>query len=133
MNVLDSLTKQANRLAGDVQSSVKRARIEGERRLLLRQHRSALEELGERVYELVRSGQMPEGRLGPELAAVESKLMEIDARAAEIEDLRPADDESAGDDPSAAAFPMVDGSGEPREDTGPGPGWDAASRYFRDG
>ena len=56
MTVLDSLAKQANRLAADVQTSLKRARVEGERRLLQRQHRAALEQLGERTYELVKSG-----------------------------------------------------------------------------
>lgn len=139
MKVLDGLAKQAERFATDVQSSLKRARIEGERRLLIRQHRTALEDLGERVYELVRSGQMPEGRLGPELAAVEGKLMEVDAKSAEIEDLRPADEDAPGQDPAAAAFPMVDDLGEPGDpaepaaERGPGPGWEAASRYFREG
>ena len=71
MSVLDTLAKGASRLATDVQLSLKRARLEGERRLLQRQHRAALEELGERTYELVRAGEMPEGKLGPELAAVE--------------------------------------------------------------
>ena len=85
MQVLDSIAKQANRLATDVQMSLKRARVEGERRLLQRQHRAALEELGERAYELVRSGELPEEPLATEIGAVESKLMEIEAKVAEID------------------------------------------------
>ena len=38
MTVLDTLAKQAGRLATDVQTSLRRARVEGERRLLQRQH-----------------------------------------------------------------------------------------------
>ena len=72
MAVLDSIAKQANRLASDVQMSLRRARVEGERRLLQRQHRAALEELGERAYELVRAGQLPEEPLATEIGAVES-------------------------------------------------------------
>jgi len=133
MTVLDSLAKQANRLATDVQMSLKRARVEGERRLLHRQHRAALEELGERAYELVRSGRLPEEPLAAEVAAVESKLMEIEAKVAEVESLRGDDEaheggEAAPEDPSRTAFPMVDGS--PAEPTA-GPGWDAAERFFK--
>ncbi|MGD9695798.1 MAG: hypothetical protein AB7V42_09080 [Thermoleophilia bacterium] len=113
MSVLDSLAKQANRLAADVQVSLKRARVEGERRLLQRQHRAALEELGEKAYELVRSGALPEDPLSAEVAAVESKLMEIEAKVAEIDALRGDDEEPEAaatppDDPSRTAFPMVD-------------------------
>jgi hypothetical protein len=132
MTVLDTIAKQANRLATDVQVSLKRARVEGERRLLQRQHRAALEELGERAYELVRAGQIPEGPLASEVGAVESKLMEIEAKVAEIESLRTDEDEEAEGqeapgDPSRAAFPMV-GDGTPSP--GPGPGWEAAERFF---
>ena len=143
MQVLDTIAKQANRLATDVQLSLKRARVEGERRLLQRQHRAALEELGERAYEQVRAGAIAEGPLSAEVAAVESKLIEIEAKVAEIESLR-SDDEDDGDDdgtdgdprerdergeedPSRAAFPMVNG---PAEKPGPGPGWEAAERFF---
>lgn len=127
MTVLDNLAKQANRLASDVQTSLKRARVEGERRLLQRQHRAALEELGERAYELVRSGQLPEQPLAAEIAAVESKLMEIEAKVTEVESLR-GDDEAPADDPSRDAFPMVGDA--PAEPT-PGPGWEAAERFFK--
>jgi hypothetical protein len=132
MTVLDTLAKQANRLATDVQMSLKRARVEGERRLLQRQHRAALEELGERAYELVRAGQVPEEPLAAEVGAVEAKLMEIEAKVAEIESLRGDErEEAAGDaDPSRTAFPMV---GDDAAGTStPGPGWDAAEKFFGD-
>ena len=136
MTVLDSIAKQANRLATDVQMSLKRARVEGERRLLQRQHRAALEELGERAYELVRAGSLPEEPLATEVAAVESKLMEIEAKVAEIESLRTEEGgggEATGptpEDPSRTAFPMVESPpGKPT----PGPGWEAAERFFGDG
>ncbi|MGE0026733.1 MAG: hypothetical protein AB7O78_02025 [Thermoleophilia bacterium] len=139
MAVLDSIAKQANRLASDVQMSLRRARVEGERRLLQRQHRAALEELGERTYELVRAGKVPEEPLATEIAAVESKLMEIEAKVAEIDSLRTDDEADAGPadddqptattptDPSRAAFPMVGGDAPP---PGPGPGWEAAEKFF---
>ena len=139
MAVLDSIAKQANRLASDVQMSLRRARVEGERRLLQRQHRAALEELGERAYELVRAGQLPEEPLAAEIGAVESKLMEIEAKVAEVESLRSDDEEGAeGDeptaeapaDPSRTAFPMV---GDDAPSPGPGPGWEAAEKFFGKG
>jgi hypothetical protein len=138
--VLDTLAKQASRLATDVQVSLKRARVEGERRLLQRQHRTALEELGERAYELVRAGSLPEDPLAPEIAAVESKLMEIEAKVAEIEGLRGDDEEvpEASEDPSRTAFPMVgdssaEGDGKAPAEGGPGEGWEAAKRFFPEG
>ena len=139
MTVLDTIAKQANRLATDVQGSLKRARVEGERRLLQRQHRAALEELGERAYELVRAGQLPEEPLATEIGAVESKLMEIEAKVAEVESLRTDDEEGAegGEptaeapaDPSRAAFPMV---GDDAPSPGPGAGWEAAEKFFGKG
>ncbi len=127
MTVLDNLAKQANRLATDVQTSLKRARVEGERRLLQRHHRTALEELGERAYELVKAGQLPEEPLAAEIAAVNAKLMEIEGKVAEIDSLHGDEDAPAGD-PSQDAFPMV--GDEPSGPT-PGPGWDAADRFFK--
>ncbi len=137
MTVLDTIAKQANRLATDVQMSLKRARVEGERRLLQRQHRAALEELGERTYELVRAGTIAEEPLATEVGAVEAKLMEIEAKVAEIESLRGDEAEAAGggddaapaQDASRTAFPMV---GEQDAANGPGPGWDAAEKFFGD-
>lgn len=140
MAVLDTIAKQANRLATDVQVSLKRARVEGERRLLQRQHRTALEELGERAYELVRAGVLPEDPLAPEIAAVESKLMEIEAKVAEIDGLRGDDEDESRppEDPSRTAFPMVDespaaGEGNASPSGGPGAGWEAAERFFPKG
>jgi len=142
MAVLDSIAKQANRLASDVQMSLRRARVEGERRLLQRQHRAALEELGERAYELVREGSIPEEPLAAEIGAVESKLMEIEAKVAEIDSLRTDDEDAAADgddaqpapdapaDPSRTAFPMVGGDAP---QGGPGPGWEAAEKFFGKG
>jgi hypothetical protein len=127
MTVLDTLSKQANRLATDVQTSLKRARVEGERRLLERHHRTALEELGERAYELAKAGQIPEQPLAAEIAAVDSKLMELEGKAAEIDSLHGGEAEPGGD-PSRDAFPMV--GDEPSGPT-PGPGWEAAERFFK--
>lgn len=111
MSVIDTVTTKAGRLAGDVQMSLRRARVEGERRLLQRQHRTALEELGLRTYELVRAGDLPEGPLAAEIAAVEGKLIEIEAKVTEIDGMR-SDDEredaaTPEEDPSRTAFPMV--------------------------
>ena len=158
MSIFDELTRQAGRIAGDVQSSVRRARVEGERRLLQRQHRAALEELGERAYALVVAGELPREPLAAEVEIVEAKLLEIEAKAAEIDrdagDGTAEADAAAGDagtpeDPSRTAFPMVGGQepqtpggspaggeGAVTEDgpgRGPGPGWDAAERFFRKG
>ena len=99
MSVIDSLTRQAGRLAEDLQQGVRRARLDGERRVLQRQHRAALEALGSRVYELVRAGHLPDGELAPELATVENKLMEIAAKSIEIDALR--GDGDRPDDPAA--------------------------------
>ena len=141
MAVLDTLAKQASRLATDVQVSLKRARVEGERRLLQRQHRTALEELGERTYELVRAGTLPEDPVATEIAAVESKLMEIEAKVAEIEGLRGDDEEEepgASEDASRTAFPMVgdtpvEDAGKTPPESGAGEGWEAANRFFARG
>ncbi|HSJ72680.1 MAG TPA: hypothetical protein VK904_00055 [Miltoncostaeaceae bacterium] len=127
MTVLDTLAKQANRLAADVQTSLKRARVEGERRLLQRQHRAALEELGERAYELVKAGRLPEEPLAAEMAAVDSKLMEIEAKVTEVEGMR-GDEEAPTEDASRDAFPMV---GDAPAEPSPGPGWEAAERFFK--
>jgi hypothetical protein len=100
MSVIDTLTRRAGGLAEDLQHSVRRARLEGERRMLQRQHRATLEALGSRVYDLVRAGHLPDGELAPELASVENKLMEIDAKSVEIDALR-----GDGDAPSAVSDP----------------------------
>ena len=127
MKVIDSLTSKAGQLAEDLQESLKRARVEGERRLLQRQHRAALEDLGLRTYELVRAGDLPEEPIAAEVAAVESRLIEIEAKVTEIERMKsdgeadPTGSETAtdaSDDPALTAFPMLEeapggGDGEP--------------------
>lgn len=138
MSVFDTIANQTGRLVGEVQTSIKRARIEGERRLLQRQHRTALETLGERTYELVRAGRLSEEELQPELAEVERRLMEMEAKVTELDELRDEEDvegggesgEPAGEprDAAATAFPMVDAT--PSQASGAGPGWDAAGRFF---
>lgn len=131
MTVLDTLATKASRLATDVQSSLRRARLEGERRLLQRQHRTALEELGERVYELHQEGAVSSESIVKELAVVEGKLMEIEAKVAEIDALRPEDEESAeGGDAASTAFPMVEGENRNGQHSA-GPGWEQANRFFR--
>lgn len=120
MRVVDAITSRAGRLAGDVQDSLRRARSEGERRMLQRQHRTALEELGLRTYELVKAGELPDEPIGVEIAAVEAKLIEIEAKIVEIEQLRDdesdadqdADDDRRGadetrEDAALTAFPMI--------------------------
>lgn len=139
MSVVDQLARQASRFANDVQVSLRRARVEGERRLLQRQHRAALEDLGLRAYELIRAGELPEEPLASEIAAIDRKLIELEAKEQEIAQLH-EDDEAAtsGDDAVDTAFPMVgttpgDASSGPHgaPPVGPGPGWEAADRFFR--
>ncbi len=110
MSIIRSMSRRASRVAGEVQHSIRRARLEGERRLLQRQHRAALEDLGTRAYDLVQEGTIPADVLAPEVAAVESRLMEIDAKATEMgrgdsdADDTEADDQRRGAD---LAFPML--------------------------
>lgn len=131
MAVFDTLTTKASRLATDVQSSLRRARLEGERRLLQRQHRAALEELGERVYELHQEGAVSSENLVKELAVVEGKLMEIEAKVSEIDALRPDDEDAPPPgDAASTAFPMVDDD-SPNGTPSAGPGWEQADRFFR--
>jgi hypothetical protein len=138
MSVVDNLARQASRFANDVQVSLKRARVEGERRLLQRQHRAALEELGMRSYELIRAGDLPEAPLAAQVAAVDRKLIELDAKEREISELQAEDAEQATSEPASddvdTAFPMM---GKTTTTPGappakhPGPGWEAANRFFR--
>ena len=135
MSVVDQLARQASRLANDVQVSLKRARVEGERRLLQRQHRAALEDLGLRTYELIRAGELPEEPLATEVAAIDRKLIELEAKEREITQLQDDEDaKGAGEDAVDTAFPMVgDPSADPHDGppTNPGPGWQATERFFR--
>lgn len=116
MSIIHSMSRRASRVAGEVQQSIRRARLEGERRLLERQHRAALEDLGTRAYDLVQEGAIPADLLGPEVAAVEGRLMEIDAKATEMgrgdsdADTTDTDGQRRGAD---LAFPMLaDGRGD---------------------
>jgi hypothetical protein len=111
----DALGKRATRLAGDVQRSLRRARLEGERGLLQRQNRDALGRLGERASALVGAGTLPAGGLGPELRALEDTLGQMEANRREVEALRSAEDGPTAEAPS------------------PGPGWEATERFFKRG
>ena len=129
MALFDSIARQAGRVAGDVQISIKRARLEGERRLLQRAHRTALESLGERALDLIRQGRLDEGLLAPQVAEVEAAAMEIDAKAVEIDGLRSS--ESPSEPPVDGATRTIAreigaGSEPPAGKTG----WEAADRYF---
>lgn len=130
MALFDSIARHAGRLANDVQLSVKRARFEGERRVLQRAHRNALESLGERTFELATSGVLAEPRLASQVAAVEGKLIELDANRAAIDELR--EPEGA---PTATDHTPTQDSAEPRRTngsgSGAGAGWEAADRFFR--
>ena len=111
MSVFDAVKGTAGRLAGDVQLSLRRARLEGERRVLQRQHRSALEALGARAYELTTGEGLSAGALAAEVAAVEAKLMEIDAKTAEIAALR-ASDEADPERAETGSDPAANGDGD---------------------
>jgi hypothetical protein len=87
MSVFAKVSDTANRLTGGVQQSVRRARLEGERRVLQRQHRAALEELGRRVVALAQAGGPADERVSPEMATIEAKEMEIEAKSSEIDAL----------------------------------------------
>jgi hypothetical protein len=129
MALFESIARHAGRLANDVQLSVKRARLEGERRVLQRAHRTALETLGERTYELATSGGLTEPRLATQVAAVEGKLIELDANRAEIDELREGDDalaETPGTSEVGEEPHRTNGRG-----SGAGAGWEAADRFFR--
>lgn len=71
---------------------MRRAKLEGERRVLQRRHRAALEALGARAYELRATSDGLPPALGPSLADVEAVLMEIDALSVEIDAMREAEE-----------------------------------------
>jgi len=104
VSIIRSMTSRAGRMAGDVKGSVRRARLEGERRLLERRHRAALEALGTRAYELIGDNRLSADALTPEVAEVERLLMEIDAATAAMK----RDDAEVPLERSAdLAFPMA--------------------------
>ncbi|MEZ5079912.1 MAG: hypothetical protein R2878_04480 [Thermoleophilia bacterium] len=135
MSLLDQLNQHANRLVDEVQGSLRKARAEGERRLILRQHRAALEELGERAYSLIRSGELQTDLLDPEVRVVESKLAELEAKSREL-DAASTPPEAPGPPGGAHAAPAAEPAIPPADEAaepvtnGPGPGWDAANRFF---
>ena len=119
MALHDALGKRATRLTGDVQRSLRRARLEGERGLLQRQNRDALGRLGERASAMVGAGTLPAGELGPELGALEDRLRQIEENRGESEALRPAEEGATASEDTTAPSPA--------------PGWEAAERFFKRG
>lgn len=104
MSMFSSVTHLTGRVVGDVRGSVRRARLEGERRVLERRHRGALEALGARAYALAQEGTLNTDALAPEIAEVQRHLAEIDESLAATE----ADSGAGGPEHSAdIAFPMV--------------------------
>ncbi len=87
MSIVKTATQRAGKIAGDVQKSVRRARLEAERRTLERRHRAALTELGRHTAALVKDGRLPDTDLGEQIAAVDDLVMLIAANDAEITDL----------------------------------------------
>jgi hypothetical protein len=104
VSIISSVTSITGRVAGDVKGSVRRARLEGERRVLERRHRTALEALGARAYALVNDGTLSADALAPEVAEVRSRLMEIDASLAALDD---GDNGETPERSADIAFPMV--------------------------
>ena len=115
MSIISSVTSITGRVAGDVKGSVRRARLEGERRVLERRHRIALEALGARAYALVNDGTLSADALAPEVAEVRSRLMEIDASLAALDD---GDNGETPERSADIAFPMV--SDDPEAPAEPG-------------
>jgi hypothetical protein len=99
-SVSTSLAHEAARLARDVPGAVARARMEGERKVLARRHRNALQALGARAFALSRDGHLTAEALAPEIADVETLLALVEAS----ERAEPADG-TAHD--AAVAFPML--------------------------
>lgn len=87
MAVLKNVARGGKRLAGDVHASVKRGRLEGERRLLERRRRHAAEKLGEKVWELAKAGAIDPRLIGEEIRSMDDLLIEITGTAAEIDAL----------------------------------------------
>ena len=88
---------------------------------------------------LVRAGELPEEPLATEVAAIDRKLIELEAKEREITQLQEDEDakrEAASDEDAVdTAFPMMgnDQSADPHDGppTNPGPGWKATERFFR--
>ena len=100
MSIIAAVASTAGRVAHDMRSSVHRARIEGERRVLERRHRRALAALGARAHVLARDGDIPAGALAAEIA-------EVDARLADLAAAGGPDDADAPSHDAATAFPIL--------------------------
>lgn len=105
MSIISSVTGITGRVAGDVRGSVRRARLEGERRVLERRHRTALEALGARAYELIAQGDLSADALAPEVAEVQQRLAAIDEAVAAMDG--GADAPEPQERSADIAFPMV--------------------------
>lgn len=99
-SVSTSLAHEAGRLARDIPGAVGRARAEGERKVLERRHRHALQALGARAFALSRDGHLTAEAMGPEIAEVEALRAAVEAGLP-----ADADDDAAHD--AALAFPML--------------------------
>jgi hypothetical protein len=99
-SVSTSLAHEAGRLARDIPGAVGRARAEGERKVIERRHRHALQALGARAFALSLDGHLTAEALAPEIA-------EVGALAAAVEAGLRADaaDDTVHD--AAVAFPML--------------------------
>lgn len=128
MSIVDTLSRGAGRLAEDVQHSLKRARLEGERRILMRDHRAALEALGARARALAEMGDILGADLAPEIAIVDARAAELATKVAEIDALRTERDEASHDEEKTSGDPA--GIGRAPAANGAGAGWDAAAKYF---
>jgi hypothetical protein len=123
MPIINTLTGRAGRLASDVQRSLRRARLEAERKLLQRKRAAALTRLGERVDQLVAEGTLPRSGLELELGTLEAAVSEISASDSAIQALRSTEEHGSGAGEQAG----------PGGRGGAGPGWEAAARFFKRG
>ncbi len=104
MSIITSVTGITARVAGDMRHGMRRARLEGERRILERRHRHALEALGRRAHQLMAQGTLSADALAAEAAEVDARLAEVEAALA----AERADEDAAPMERSAdIAFPMV--------------------------
>jgi hypothetical protein len=74
-------------LAADLQRSLRRERLQAERRLLERERRGALARLGARTAELMADGGLSAAELAGDLTTVEQARRRIEEKAREIEAL----------------------------------------------
>jgi hypothetical protein len=99
-SVSTSIAHEAGRLARDIPGAVGRARLEGERKVLERRHRHALQALGARAFALSRDGHLTAEALAPEIAEVEALLAAVEASER-------ADAGTGTAHDAAVAFPML--------------------------